>query len=135
MSLHDLFSNAVNYPITLQDVGNVVGFGGAGVALLLVLSFAAAFAWAILTSIGAELSGEASKRRRAERERQAKRAAKAERDRIAQQEWLSKQNQRKIDREELNALRAKRIASWRVVRCVAAPPDPSWRRGGLTASG
>ena len=44
MSLHDLFSTAVNYPITLQDVGNVVGFAGTGVALLLVLSFAAAFA-------------------------------------------------------------------------------------------
>jgi hypothetical protein len=43
-SLHDLFSTAVNSPITLQDVGNVVGFAGAGVALLLVLSFAAAFA-------------------------------------------------------------------------------------------
>ena len=45
MSLHDLFSAAVNYPITLQDVGNVVEFAGIGVALFLVLSFAAVFAY------------------------------------------------------------------------------------------
>jgi hypothetical protein len=30
MALHDLFSTAINYPITLQDVGNVVGFAGSG---------------------------------------------------------------------------------------------------------
>lgn len=111
MSLHDLFSTAVNYPITLQDVGRVFELVSIGIVLLVVLWLAAAFAWAILTSIGAELNGEAAKQRQAERERQARRAAKAERDRIAQHDWLSKQNQRKIDREELTALRAKRIAS------------------------
>ena len=114
MSLHDLFSTAVNSAITLQDVGRVFELASIGVVLLLVLSVAAAFAWAILTSIGAELNGEAAKQRQAKRAYQTERACKAERDRITQQEWLSKQAQRKLDQQELYTLRAKWVAGGRL---------------------
>jgi hypothetical protein len=102
MSLHDLFNAIVDYRVTDQDVLSV----GVGIALLLV----AAFVWAILLAAANELSGEGKKRRKARREYEAKRAAKAERDQIARQEWLAKDNQRRLDRKELDNLRAKGIA-------------------------
>jgi hypothetical protein len=47
MSLHELFNIVVDYPITLQDVGNVVRI----IVLLLGLWVVAVFARAVLTDL------------------------------------------------------------------------------------